>query len=343
MGDALRKVQAGQKLTIPANAYNAFVDAAVDFKRRSTSNTREPDTAFRDRDVILVRNDSGEPRERFDILGIDRPIFAPEDNLEEFKNRPSLVGMTPQSPKHIGKFVVLQEPLAPGAIGRAVVDAVTVCRVVMTNASVDRVDIAPGECGHLRSDPDGSALVLWKESGTGTKWAVVRLGLPCCVESPSGSESFSDDDSGDSDDSESSATGSLSGSDASGSSVPSGSQGSGPSDDDGSDDSGSGSGPSTSGSGSGDLSASGSGPTIDGSGSSGSGSSGSSGSEFPCGGCYCGYYWTGDEWVEAPTQCGTEACPETAECPPMMPPFFEPREEDDRCFGMACPAGTGGL
>jgi hypothetical protein len=65
MGDTLRKVQAGQKLRIPAAAYNAFVDAANDFKRRSASNGREPETTVRDRDVLLVRNDSGEPRERF--------------------------------------------------------------------------------------------------------------------------------------------------------------------------------------------------------------------------------------------------------------------------------------
>src|SRR5262245_46284476 len=103
MGDALRKVQDGQRIRIPAAAYNAFVDAANDFKRRSTSSGREPETALRDRNVLLIRNDSGEPRERFDVLGIDRPIFSPTDNLEEFKNRPSMVGVAPEVPKHVGK------------------------------------------------------------------------------------------------------------------------------------------------------------------------------------------------------------------------------------------------
>ena len=30
MGDALKKTQAGQKLEIPAEAYNAFIDAVCD-------------------------------------------------------------------------------------------------------------------------------------------------------------------------------------------------------------------------------------------------------------------------------------------------------------------------
>jgi len=34
-GNALKKVQAGQKLAIPAAAYNAFIDAAVDYRRRT--------------------------------------------------------------------------------------------------------------------------------------------------------------------------------------------------------------------------------------------------------------------------------------------------------------------
>ena len=34
MGDVFRKVRSGQPLRIPAAAYNAFVDAAVDLRRR---------------------------------------------------------------------------------------------------------------------------------------------------------------------------------------------------------------------------------------------------------------------------------------------------------------------
>ena len=35
MSDALQKVQSGQKLNIPAAAYNSFIDAAVDYRRRT--------------------------------------------------------------------------------------------------------------------------------------------------------------------------------------------------------------------------------------------------------------------------------------------------------------------
>ena len=35
MSDPLRKVQSGQPLAIPASAYNAFIDAAVDYRQRT--------------------------------------------------------------------------------------------------------------------------------------------------------------------------------------------------------------------------------------------------------------------------------------------------------------------
>ena len=55
-GDALRKVKTGDPLRIPAGAYNAFVDAAVDHRRRQHDESREPQRLRRDNDVILVLN-----------------------------------------------------------------------------------------------------------------------------------------------------------------------------------------------------------------------------------------------------------------------------------------------
>ena len=83
--DHLRKVQSGQKLEIPAATFNSFVDAARDFKDRQRDKQSKPEPYFPDSGIILVANQSGEDRNRFDVLGVTEPIIRPEANLIEFK------------------------------------------------------------------------------------------------------------------------------------------------------------------------------------------------------------------------------------------------------------------
>ena len=81
MGDAFKKVQSGDALRIPAETFNTFIDAARDFKARRQSSSRTPGFDFQQTGIVSVKNASGGDRERFEVLGIDRPIFTPADNL----------------------------------------------------------------------------------------------------------------------------------------------------------------------------------------------------------------------------------------------------------------------
>ena len=99
----------------------------------------------RDADMVLVKNTSGADRARFEILGISAPVFTPTDNLEEFRNRVVLSGVCP-------------------------------VKVDVANANHWHADIADNSAANLKSGGGGAAQILWKESGTGVKWAVVRLG-----------------------------------------------------------------------------------------------------------------------------------------------------------------------
>ncbi len=60
MGNAFRKVKTGDQLRIPASAYNAFVDAALDLRGRQQNRgqTAQPGSEGRSGGIILVRNDS---------------------------------------------------------------------------------------------------------------------------------------------------------------------------------------------------------------------------------------------------------------------------------------------
>jgi len=178
MSDALRKVQTGQRLVIPAAAYNAFIDAAVDYRRRTARIGQKAEPSQRQASIVLVRNDSGGDLNRLAVLGVDAPVIDPAANEDEFKNRVALVGVTPAADTHVGKFVVLAEPIASGKIGRAYAAGVCPVRIDVPDEDHEYpfAEIAEGVTDNLKVSYYGSAAVLWREGGTGVQWAVVRLG-----------------------------------------------------------------------------------------------------------------------------------------------------------------------
>ncbi|MFB3894585.1 MAG: hypothetical protein ACE15C_21495, partial [Phycisphaerae bacterium] len=177
MGDTLKKVRSGDPLAIPAGAFNAFIDAARDFQARQLAQQQGSQPAQASgTSTILVRNDSGEDRERFDILGIETPIFTPTDDEDAFKNQVALAGILPAAADHSGKFVILLEPVAAGEIGRACIWGVCPVWLYVADEGHSFADVYEGDATMLKSGPAGSAQVIWKEEGTGPLWAVVRIG-----------------------------------------------------------------------------------------------------------------------------------------------------------------------
>ena len=191
MGDAMKKVRTGDPLVVPAQAYNAFIDAAKDFHQRTANLGQQATPGYRSAGIVLVKNESGEDRARFDVLGIGEPIFLPAPGPpgsagavaeQSFKNAVVFRGGTPDATLHRGKFVILLEPLAAGAIGRAYLAGVTVARLRLEDAAqqVTHAEIIDADATALQPAVGGSAAVLWHQelsgAGSGDVWAVVRLG-----------------------------------------------------------------------------------------------------------------------------------------------------------------------
>jgi len=107
VGDALKKVRAGDPMRIPAHTYNTFIDAARDYLEHREGNARDAMRALRDVCIVPVRNESGADRDRFEILGIHSPIFSPSESLTAFKDGVALVGVSPTCGLHAGRFAVL--------------------------------------------------------------------------------------------------------------------------------------------------------------------------------------------------------------------------------------------
>ena len=178
MANPTEKVIAGQSIrqALTAPAFNRFVDAAQ-IARRLDNQTRAPALRqFRQAGIIKVRNDSGEKRGRFDILGIDVPLITVDDSLENWQNQVHFKGVKPAIADHQGKFVVLLDALQKEGVGRAFISGVCSCQIDVTDTTHNFADVKDAEAGNLVSADYGSAQILWREGGTGKQWADVRLG-----------------------------------------------------------------------------------------------------------------------------------------------------------------------
>jgi hypothetical protein len=175
IGDPLKHVQSGDKLRIPAAAYNAFIDTTWQLRARQQDQRQGATPRSKSSTLIRVKNASGSDQPRFAVMGIGSPILSSANDNDHFKSEVTFSVSTPTT-SHRGKFVVLQEPLAAGAIGQACVSGVTLLKLrVPENGLFDFADVTDGDATLLTCAPHGSAAVLWRENTT-DGWAVVRLG-----------------------------------------------------------------------------------------------------------------------------------------------------------------------
>lgn len=169
MGDPFQKVVPGERLHIPARAWNEFLAA------RDPGYDQEVET-HPVMHAVWVRNDSGSNRERFEILGLDVPIVLPTSDAEEFKARAMFSGVTPNTTTHATKFAILQEPLPAGGIGKALIFGVAITQISVSGSDLDWAAPATGSY-KLANGTTGAVRILWIENSGATRWAIVGVGF----------------------------------------------------------------------------------------------------------------------------------------------------------------------
>ena len=175
MGDKFQTVQAGERIGISAGTWNAMLEAAKSHEQRKFNVTSESDPLLRQADICKVLSEAATNLPRFAVVGIEGPLISPADNLTEFQSRAAFRVGVPTSAS-VGKFAILTEPIPAGRIGRAWVSGVCPAQVFVTDGSHQYCDAAEGATTALKSDCFGSARILWRELGTGLRWALIRLG-----------------------------------------------------------------------------------------------------------------------------------------------------------------------
>lgn len=174
-GDDFKKRSSGDPFVMKAPLYNALIDAARQTKqnRHDVGGNFQPDQ--RCSTIVPIRNGSGADKSRGGLLGIAGPIIGPSGNFDEFLHKVALEGAAPTL-AHVARWAVLIEPIAAGAIGRAVVSGLAICQITMRNDKHQYVEITSS--GELESGDSGSARIVWVAGTSGTQWAVINIDSP---------------------------------------------------------------------------------------------------------------------------------------------------------------------
>jgi len=171
----LKRVKSGEPIrAYPAADFNTLVDAAEWFQGRMLDGGSRPGrggSAEFD-GTVVVRNDSGAHRKRFEVLAIEGIIISPAQNLPEFQRAPAFACGLPAADS--AKLVILVEPVRSGRLGRALIQGVSAVQVDMQDAGHEFADPTDADATKLTSADSGAFRILYVETGTGTKWAAVQ-------------------------------------------------------------------------------------------------------------------------------------------------------------------------
>lgn len=166
--DHLAKVRPGDSLTIPAAAYNEFVDAAVDLRRRRLGAGAGPRAVQVPTDLVKVRNDTGGGLARGSVVELGDSIVDQERGYLWFEGN---TRGTPGRP-----VAVLLRDCPAGEIEWAQVSGVCLALVNVQSANDHRCFAADGET--VLQGSLGGPFELVQHSGeTGEQECVVKLGL----------------------------------------------------------------------------------------------------------------------------------------------------------------------
>ena len=170
---SIKRVQPGDEFKPRAGTWNRFADAA---ERVESGGTSRLNLSSGRQWVVDVRNSSSDQTlKRFDAVEIGAPLIDDQANAQEFDKISGFEVDYPADPSAPGMMAILQDPIAPGKIGRAMIFGVSPAREISV---VDELHTraTAGESGELVTSEDGPAVILWKSPATqGTRRAYVAI------------------------------------------------------------------------------------------------------------------------------------------------------------------------
>lgn len=176
--DPLSPILPGDPGPIPASTWNRLLellrrDAA---QRAGRSGPGPLADTVQGTTVVLVQNSTGSAVSHGYCLAITDALLDPTDSPPAWLSRPALDGDEPTADDD--PFVVLLEPIAAGAVGRAAIAGLAIAQVNLTDTGHGYAAPTAGDATKLTSAASGPARILWRESGsTGTQACVLLIGV----------------------------------------------------------------------------------------------------------------------------------------------------------------------
>lgn len=172
----LQDVRPGQAVELTAadvNAWNSAARATIGGSTTVSETRRELFAGWLPN--VKIKNDSGEDVPRYGVLTLGGVLFTVDDNEAEFLEQPVFHGAMPtDNPDNIP--VICFEPIAAGKIGMGFAPGLAVPVVIdVEDEDHEYADLKEDSVEVLASFEDHGYPILWKESGTGEKWAKILL------------------------------------------------------------------------------------------------------------------------------------------------------------------------
>jgi hypothetical protein len=170
---------------IPAQVWNRIVRATVAVEGDAHSIASRSTKPQRTPCHLLARNGSGITLNKHSIvqfkpgpltMSSGDPGNVEEEVLLEHLGSPSMQTHAPEASAPFWGVTV--DPMRNGAIGRAVVVGMVMCRVNVTNQSHYAAIPQDGDYSVLASAAGGgnSAQIAWRDGDLGEQWCLIRLG-----------------------------------------------------------------------------------------------------------------------------------------------------------------------
>lgn len=155
--------------SIPASWLNDVARAIeLPANRQRTNDAQLPEG------IVYVKNSTGADLPRFGVVALTNIEILPADNPAGFEAQPVFTGTAPAA-DYATRYAVARKPIANNAIGECYISGVFSCTINVTDASHTCAAPVAADATTLYSAASGIAQIVWKESGTGVKWAVLRI------------------------------------------------------------------------------------------------------------------------------------------------------------------------
>lgn len=180
----IRHVSGGEQVRFTADSFNSIIDAANAHRGNLAPKQRVGRQRHAEAGVIWVQNKTGTPQKHLGIVGLTGVAIEPSDPTDSrgtFQFDPIFKAVARDQALHFFRHAILLEP-APleGDVVRAQTLGVIAIKITKQSANdlYAGIDFAATAAETIfKGGFTGPHQILYSESGTGVKWAVLQLGV----------------------------------------------------------------------------------------------------------------------------------------------------------------------